>query len=643
MAQQYTTIGSTFNPYSFQDYYAPLAIKEQKHMQQQAAYDELALKLENYANLIDPETEADSYAIYERYKKQLDQAYNDLNTKGYTGSAPTTLSNLRKLYAQEVTPLNLGYTNRTAQAQKQQADKDKDSTIVYSRDAATTPLDLYLKNPNLQYQSYSGDDVYRRTAQMFANAKTAEKARNGYYNAPGEASGQYFESKTVTGYTPKDIENYKANYLSRLAEATNVDQLTGGNGYLDAGMRNIIDNSNILKWEGMTDENGNFTDYGKEQMSRFINYALMGTDFSIGKTDRHTLANRGWQDPNDRDKDNNPPYIQRHPVNPFQLYSKEQLNEQYNTSVDKKEQDQFIKFVNSLRGGQTTYKEFANSVFERARVNQDLNSLEKFIYNSIGVIGKEKQKSLDTMYREALQYAQNQMGLNNYKSKTGFNPVLELTADELEAIYNSKKEAKLNALNTTAYYLNFADREQAIKDMVTDVTYSDDDTTSIKIITGLDEKKGFKLDEKTKVKVSDLLDENGKLKGNAQIFSTFTEGTPGFGIRMNGVDYFIPTNRDNIKDLYNTNFVGINGNQGQVAILDQIIESAKQDMQEFSQDSPEYIEAYNTLNKAMIERENALSNYMDVATTSYTQTVGTTPYKVNNSITNNTYGESGIQ
>ena len=69
-------------------------------------------------------------------------------------------------YAKDIIPIQEAIETRKKQAEMQQQAYLQNPTLLLSRRASTTSLDEYLKNPNLEYDSYSGAMLTQQVSQQ---------------------------------------------------------------------------------------------------------------------------------------------------------------------------------------------------------------------------------------------------------------------------------------------------------------------------------------------------------------------------------------------------------------------------------------------------------------------------------------------
>jgi hypothetical protein len=178
MANYSLVINSKFQPFSFERYLQPYQIYGQAYREQEDAYADLATKAATVESMANEQTDPESYEAYQNYANALKAQADVLAREGLTPSSRKAMLDLRKRYTQEVVPIQDAYNRRKEQAKLQAEIRAKDSTHMFARMAATTSLDDYRNNKNLDLtlQSYSGAMLAKQVSD--AAAALAKDARN---------------------------------------------------------------------------------------------------------------------------------------------------------------------------------------------------------------------------------------------------------------------------------------------------------------------------------------------------------------------------------------------------------------------------------------------------------------------------------
>lgn len=207
MANYSLVINSKFKPFSLERYLQPLQLYGQAYREQEDAYADLATKAATVESMANEQTDPESYKAYQNYADALRTQADILATEGLTPSSRQTMLNMRKRYTQEVVPIQDAYNRRREQA-KMQADILKaDPTRLFSRMAATTSLDDYRNNKNLDLtlENYSGALLTKQVSdEAAALAKAARNDPNVQTQLRRLLPYQY-ETIRRTGFDPETV------------------------------------------------------------------------------------------------------------------------------------------------------------------------------------------------------------------------------------------------------------------------------------------------------------------------------------------------------------------------------------------------------------------------------------------------------
>lgn len=197
----YIVSGARFDPFSMEELLRPAIMSTQAHQELENQLSDLSQKADIWQGLANEQTDPEAYKMYKAYADDLKAEVARLTSNGLNPQSRQNLLNLKRRYSSEITPIENAYTTRKEQIAAQQNLKAKGYLV--SRDAATTSLDDYMKNPSLGYESYSGQEITNSVATAAKNLQR-EIAEN-----PEEwkriLGGQYFEKVVRNGFTSEDI------------------------------------------------------------------------------------------------------------------------------------------------------------------------------------------------------------------------------------------------------------------------------------------------------------------------------------------------------------------------------------------------------------------------------------------------------
>lgn len=267
MAANYIVINSKFKPFSYEEMLHPVQMATEAHQEIETQYNELATKANVWDNLANEQTDPYAYNMYKTYANDLEKQAEILAREGLTPASRQSMLDMRKRYSSEITPIEQAYTTRMEQAKQQQEALLKDPTLILSRRASMTSLDDYIRNPQLGYESVSGNML---TQQAAVAAKELAKYQR---EKPREwrriLNGQYFETLMNSGYTPEQV-------VLAAAQDPNAPK----------ELREIVDrvynSSGIDAWGSEADKQA------------ALNYIGRGLYSAIGETQYQTLADRSY-------------------------------------------------------------------------------------------------------------------------------------------------------------------------------------------------------------------------------------------------------------------------------------------------------------------------------------------------------------
>lgn len=197
----YIVTGAKFDPFSMQELLSPAVMATQAHQDLENQLGELSQKADVWQGLANEQTDPEAYKMYKTYADDLKSKVADLAAEGLNPQSRQGLLDMKRRYNSEITPIENAYNTRKEQIAAQQNLKAKG--YILSRDAALTSLDDYMRNPALDYESYSGQEITNRVAtaaknlqrEIADNPKTWEKI----------LGGQYYEKVVKNGFSSDEI------------------------------------------------------------------------------------------------------------------------------------------------------------------------------------------------------------------------------------------------------------------------------------------------------------------------------------------------------------------------------------------------------------------------------------------------------
>lgn len=267
MANYSIIINSKFKPFSYAEMLAPVQESTQAHQQVEEAYANLSSQAAQVAAKANEQTDPKAYARYKAYAEQLAQQAEELARNGLTPSSRRNAFRMRDLYATQILPIQEAAQKRKEYADLQYKAQLANPTLLVGKRAATTSLDEFLDNPNIDFsQQYSGAML---TQQVAAQASALANELTSYGKG-------------------KDIDKYTMTFLKRygftkeqVVEAINNPNAAGSSRVLNAIVDSVLQSSGVSQWADA------------ETMARARAYANQGLWAAVGKADVAAMENFG--------------------------------------------------------------------------------------------------------------------------------------------------------------------------------------------------------------------------------------------------------------------------------------------------------------------------------------------------------------
>lgn len=265
MANYSYVVSSGFSPFTFQEMLTPYTMYKEEYDKQQEAADKLAEKALVWDNMVNQETDPETYQKIKNYTDQLKAQAESFANHGLSIRTGAALADLRRRYSSEMTPIEQGYAAKKAQIAEQLKAKAQDPTLLISRRAETTSLDDYVKNPMLSYEVLSGSSLTKRVATQAASlANQLSKAEN--YGQLDDCTKLWMQQY---GFTP-----------SQVLQAINSPGTEESTKVLNAIVDSVVDSSGIKNWGDqealntarMYANEGLYSAIGKSAVDQYADY-----------------------------------------------------------------------------------------------------------------------------------------------------------------------------------------------------------------------------------------------------------------------------------------------------------------------------------------------------------------------------------
>lgn len=271
MAGNYLAVTARFNPLSYEEIISPLAQATQAQQDIESQYSQLGQASDIWTNALDKTVNPIAAQRVEDYKSQLQQAAQELSTKGLTPQSRQSLAQMKNQYASDIAPIEQAYTKGQELSKELRLQREQNPTLLTNITPQTLSVDYLMQHPDVTPEYYSGALLTNQVAsavKAYANQVRQEgRMRN-------IAGGQYLERIDKYGLDPADVQ---AAMQGR------------GPKFLQDIVQNVIATSPISKWEN-----------AQNILPQAYQYAASGLSAGIGEDKIFREANRGFETEGER-------------------------------------------------------------------------------------------------------------------------------------------------------------------------------------------------------------------------------------------------------------------------------------------------------------------------------------------------------
>lgn len=204
MANYSLILDAKFKPFSYQEMVTPVLEATKAHQALEDMYGELSSKANIWEEMANEQTDPYAYSLYKKYADDLTARADQLMQYGLNPASRRDMLDMKARYSKEILPIENAYNRREKLAAEQRQALLSNPTMFFQRDAATTSLDDFIRNPSLDYgASYSGALLTQQASQMAAALQNALTSRSGL---KGIGLPFQYEELLQYGYTPADIQ-----------------------------------------------------------------------------------------------------------------------------------------------------------------------------------------------------------------------------------------------------------------------------------------------------------------------------------------------------------------------------------------------------------------------------------------------------
>ena len=257
-------VNSKFQPFSFERYIQPYQIYGQAYREVENALGELDTKASIWEEMANEQTDPYAYKMYKTYANDLEEQAGQLAREGLNAASRRNMLNMKARYSKEITPIEQAYALRQKQAEQQQQALLQDPTLMLSRRAATTSLDDYIKNPQLDYDAYSGRLITAQAAT--AAAALSKQIRENPRKWRSILHDSYYETLMQRGFRVEDVLEAIQDNPEAAQELTRI-------------VEDAVNSSGVRNWGD------------KATIARAIDYAKQGLWSAVGETQYQILDN----------------------------------------------------------------------------------------------------------------------------------------------------------------------------------------------------------------------------------------------------------------------------------------------------------------------------------------------------------------
>ena len=229
MAANVLTIGSKFNPLSFDEMAKPLIMYKQEADKLEEEMNKYEEQGDVIGSLINPTSDIEANKLYTTFKNNAISATNDFYNNGLNSNTRKNLLNLKRNYAENMTKIQAAYAAREAERKLQTEMRAKDPTMMFSRNANYESLDSYLTGKQPTSIPVSGDYLYQQGLRAGAAASSRQDIAVEAKKALGNT---YWQLKTEQGFTDTEALNYMEKHpmfgtiISTIKAGSNIDKLS---------------------------------------------------------------------------------------------------------------------------------------------------------------------------------------------------------------------------------------------------------------------------------------------------------------------------------------------------------------------------------------------------------------------------------
>ena len=206
---RYNILGTTYKPLSFEDIARVPQYKQQMQDALDEGYSQLSSKASSVGTLLDPQADPVAYKRYQDYMSKVKSQSDELVQYGVTPNNKRELLRLYHEYDTALTPIVNAYNTKLDQIKKLREAVTKDNSIRASYNPVTTSVDEFLRNPSLQYETVSGEQIRKKVTEEMKHYSGA--LLHDIPNWSTTAEGMLLQRIDQYGLTPEDVTEIQQN------------------------------------------------------------------------------------------------------------------------------------------------------------------------------------------------------------------------------------------------------------------------------------------------------------------------------------------------------------------------------------------------------------------------------------------------
>lgn len=270
MATAYLTIGSQFDPYSFEEMIKPLQMYGEEYKRREDLYNAYAEAAGLIGADLNPELDNDILTnTYNPYMQALSSGADTLATEGLTPGGRKQLQELRRRFGREITPIKVASEARAKARENWDKMLAADKTLMTNANPYYQGISAYMNGASPDTTYVSGNELYSRGQAMSkALSNVLRKVPSGEDLALGD---QYFRIAQEKGFNSDEMKDF-------------LDRVVKTNPELESQINKIMQSSGIY--------NKGFT---PADINRAEQYIIEGMASGMsGETKVDYLQNRQW-------------------------------------------------------------------------------------------------------------------------------------------------------------------------------------------------------------------------------------------------------------------------------------------------------------------------------------------------------------